>query len=122
MVGIDDSSYSKSWEHYPSQTLTHGKTCNNLNLNCGPWTPLGLPFLMPLRMRRYSTRMVDLRVVSDVDMDQDDEIDVENDGEELEMDDADGEGEEEEEEEEEEEDDNDEDEIHTVSNDSYYSL
>ncbi|KAL9710039.1 hypothetical protein Ac2012v2_007101 [Leucoagaricus gongylophorus] len=68
---------------------------------------------MPLRMRRYSTRMVDLRVVSDVDMDQDDEIDVENDGEELEMDDADGEGEEEEEEEEEEEDDNDEDEIHT---------
>ena len=46
MVGIDDSSYSKSWKHHLSQTLTHGKTCNNLNLNCGPWTPHGLPFSM----------------------------------------------------------------------------
>ena len=74
------------------------------------------------RLRRYSTRLVDLQVVSDIDMDQDDEIDVENDDDEPEMDDADGEGEDDDDDDDEEEEEQDKDEIHTVNNDSAMSI
>ncbi len=51
---------------------------------------------MPPRTRRFSARLADMQLVSDVE--QDDDIDVENDDEEQEMDDGDAAGEEEEEE------------------------
>lgn len=52
---------------------------------------------MPPRTRRFSARLADIKVASDVDLEQDDEVDVENDDEEQEIDDGDAEGEEEEE-------------------------
>ena len=78
-----------------------------------------LSFSMSPRLRRYSTRLVDLQAVSDVDMDQDDEDD---DDDEPEMDDADGEGEDDDDDDDEEEEEQDKDEIHTVNNDSSMSI
>lgn len=66
---------------------------------------------MPPRTRRFSARLADLQIDSDVDMEQDDDIDVENDDEV----DNDDEGEEADEEEEEEE----RDDIQSVTNCRY---